>query len=191
MPVARRRLLRFALVLVPSFALLAWPFPWVGRACATTLCWSVNKWIMTDKDTRDVPSLERDIRPGYEWHVAEVVWNRPTNSMRARFEVDFHQTLYLPIMLFVALSVAGRAAFGNKHFRLRLELLGLALLVARALLRFILLERWTDGQPHEGPFDMFLQLLQLAVAAPRGMAVAIPLLLWLLLSRRALIAATA
>jgi lipopolysaccharide export LptBFGC system permease protein LptF len=146
---------------------------------------------MTAKDTSDVPSLERDPRPGYDWYVTEVVWNRPTDSLRAKFDVDVHQTLYLPLMVFAALMVASRATFGNRHFRVRLETLGLALLVLRAMLRFYLLERWTDGLAHDGPFDMFLHVIQLAVAAPRGMAVAFPLILWFLLSRKALLAATA
>jgi lipopolysaccharide export LptBFGC system permease protein LptF len=155
------------------------------------VCWGVNRWITTAKDTLDVASLERDPRPGYEWYVTEVVWHRPTHSLRAKFKVDIHQTLYLPLMVFVALMAASRATFGNRHFRVRLEILGLALLVLRTLLRFVLLERWTDGLAHDGPFDMFLQLIQLAVAAPRGMAVAFPLILWFLLSRKALLAATA
>ena len=86
--------------------------------------------------------------------------------------------------------MASRATFGNRHFRVNLEILGLLLLVLRALLRFVLLERWTDGLAHDGPFDMLLQVIQLAVAAPRGMAVAFPLILWFLLSRKALLAAT-
>jgi hypothetical protein len=174
-----------------TLALLAWPFPFLGRGCGSVVCWGVNKWITTAKDTRDVASLERDTRPGHEWYVTEVVWHRPTHSLRAKFDVDIHQTLYLPLMVFAALMVASRATFGHRHFRVRLEILGFLLLVLRALLRFVLLERWTDGLAHDGPFDMFLHVIQLAVAAPRGMAVAFPLILWFLLSRKALLAATA
>ena len=114
-----------------------------------------------------------------------------TVALRAKFDVDIHQALYLPLMVFAALMVASRATFGRRHFRVGREILGLALLVLRALLRFVLLERWTDGLAHDGPFDIFLQVIQLAVAAPRGMAVAFPLILWFLLSRKALLAASA
>jgi hypothetical protein len=134
--------------------------------------------------------LSADSRPGFDWQATEVVWNKPSQSVLARFDVDIHQTLYFPVMVFVALSLASRLAFGNKYFRARWEVLGLALLLVRALLRYMLLGRWTDGLAHDGPFDTFLQLLQLAVAAPRGMTVAFPLILWLVLSRKALWKAT-
>ena len=190
MTAERKKLLRFVLVFIFTLALLAWPFPFLGRGCGAAVCWGVNRWITTAKDDYDVASVERDTRPGYEWHVTEVVWHRPTHSLRAKFDVDIHQTLYLPLMVFASLMVASRATVGNRHFRVGREALGLLLLVLRAMLRFVLLERWTDGLAHDGPFDMFLHLIQLAVAAPRGMAVAFPLILWLLLSRKALFAAS-
>jgi len=189
-PVRRRRLARFALVLVPSLVLLAWPFGFVGRGVRSAVCWSVNHWILDATGRQDVASLWPDPRPGFNWQAVEVVWNRPSQSVLAKLEVDLHQTLYLPVMVFAALILAGRTTFGSRYFSYRLEILGFGLLVARALLRFVLLARWTDGLAHDGPFDMFLQVIQLALAAPRGMAVAFPLILWLVLSRKALLQAT-
>jgi len=190
MPMARGRLLRFGLVFVPSLVLLAWPFGFVGRAVTSAVCSGVNRGILNTRDRGAVPTLELDNRPGFEWQVVEVVRNRPGHFVLARFEVDLHQTLYLPIMVFVALILAGRISFGNRDFRWGLEVAGVALLVMRASLRFILLGRWTDGLAHDGAFDTFLHIAQLALAAPRGMAVALPLILWLLISRKAMLEAT-
>jgi hypothetical protein len=189
-PVRRKKLYRFALVLIPSLTLLAWPFGFVGRGVRSTVCWSVNRWILGATGRQNIASLSPDPRPGFDWQASEVVWNRPSQSVLAKLDVDLHQTLYLPVMVFAALILAGRTTFGNRYFSYRLEILGLGLLVARALLRFVLLGRWTDGLAHDGPLDMFLHVVQLALAAPRGMAVAFPLILWLLLSRKALIQAT-
>lgn len=189
-PISRRKLARFALVLVSSLTLLAWPFGFVGRDVRSAVCWSVNRWILGATGRQDIASLSPDSRPGFDWQAVEVVWNQPSQSMLAKLEVDLHQTLYLPVMVFAALILAGRAAFGNRYFSNRLEILGFGLLVARALLRFVLLGRWTDGLAHDGPLDVFLHVVQLALAAPRGMALAFPLILWLVLSRKALLQAT-
>ena len=189
-PINRRKLTRFGLVLVPSLALLAWPFGFVGRGVRSAVCWSVNHWILGATGRHDLAYLAPHSRPGFDWQVAEVVWNQPSQSVLAKLDVDLHQTLYLPVMVFAALILAGRTTLGNRCFSYRLELFGFGLLVTRALLRFALLGRWTDGLAHDGPFDTFLQVVQLALAAPRGMAIAFPLILWLILSRRALLQAT-
>jgi hypothetical protein len=190
MRLVRRKSVRFALILVPALALLAWPFAFAGRGCRAALCWTVNRWILTSTDGPEFARLSVDARSGFEWQVTEVVWNNPSQLVLAKFDVDIHQTLYFPFMVFVALSLTSRLTFGNKYFLARWEILGLALLLVRGFLRYMLLERWTDGLAHDGPFDMFLQLLQLALAAPRGMTVAFPLILWLVLSRKALRKAT-
>ncbi len=190
MPIGRRKLTCFALVLVPSLALLVWPFDFFGRGVRSAVCWSVNRWILGATVRQNPASLVPDSRPGFDWQAVEVVWDQPGQSVLAKLEVDLHQTLYLPVMVFAALLLAGRTTFGNRYFSYRLEILGLGLLVARSLLRFVLLGRWTDGLAHDGPFDLFLQVVQLGLAAPRGMAVAFPLILWLALSRKALRQAT-
>jgi hypothetical protein len=133
--------------------------------------------------------LRPDERPGFDWQAVEVLWHQPSHSVAAAFHVDLHQTLYFPAMLFVALVVAGRVSLGSRYFSAGLELLGITALLARASLRYVLLDRWTNGLPHEAAVDAFLQTIQLSVAAPRGMAVAFPLILWFALSRRAIIAA--
>jgi hypothetical protein len=190
MPVGRRKLARFGLVLIASLALFAWPFGFIGQGVRSAVCRSVNRFILGSPDRQDVATLSPDPRPGFDWHAVEVVWNQPSQTVLARLDVDLHQTLYLPVMVFAALILAGRTTFGNRHFSYRLEVLGLAVLVGRALLRFVLLDRWTDGSVHYGPLDVCLHVLQLALAAPRGMAIAFPLILWLVLARKALLHAT-
>ncbi len=182
----RKTLLRFALVFAAAATALAWPFPWTGRAFRAVLCPAVNAVIMNPQSAPDVARLLPDRAAGRDWHATAAVWNQPTQSLRFKMDVDFHQSTYLPLMLFLALTVAGAVCFGRKKFPIRHVALGLALLLSRSSLSFILLRRQADGLLHEGPLDVTLQIANLAIGAPLGMAYACPLILWLLLCRRAL-----
>lgn len=185
-PLDRRRWLRFALFLPPLLALLAWPLPLFGRGFRVFVCSGVNALVMNSDAEPDVARLLPDERAGREWHVTAAVWNRPGRFLRFQMDVDLHQSAYLPLMLFVSLVVAGGWAFGHAGFLVRRQLAGVVLLLARSSLRFILLSRQVDDLPHRGALDVVLQLANLSLGAPLAMAYAFPLLLWLLLFRRAL-----
>jgi hypothetical protein len=185
MPWLGRKLLHFASVLVPAFLLMAWPFCCVGRGFRWFMCWWVNGVIMHPTDAPDVARLLPDTKPGRDWHATAAVWNQPTQTLGLKMDVDLHQAAYVPLVLFVALSFAGRATLGRKYFPVRLQVLGIVLLVARSSLRYILLRRNADGLLHRAPFDLLLQIANLSLGAPLGMAYAFPLILWLVLFRRA------
>jgi hypothetical protein len=173
----RRQWWIFGLVFAPLLALLGWPLPGTGRTFRALACESVNAFIMQAADAPDVARLLPDTRPGREWHATAAVWNQSGRALRFAMDVDLHQTVYLPLAVFVALVVAGRRAFGSQHFPLRRQVLGIAVLLARSSLRFVLLERQADGVAHRAPLDVLLQILNLSLAAPPGMAYVFPLLL--------------
>jgi hypothetical protein len=184
-PRPRRKLLRFGSILVPAFALMAWPFAFVGRGFRHFMCWGVNGLILNPADAPDVARLLPNLKPGRDWHATAAVWNQPTQILGFKMDVDLHQSAYLPLALFTALSVAGRATLGRRYFSIRLQLLGIALLVARSSLRYVLLRRNADGFPHRDPLDLLLQIANLSLGAPLGMAYAFPLILWIVLFRKA------
>ena len=180
-----RKLLSFASVLVPAFVLVVWPFSFVGRGFRWLMCQGVNGVIMPPADAPDVARLLPDTNPGRDWHATAAVWNQPTGALVFKMDVDLHQSAYVPLALFIALSVAGRVTLGRRYFPIRLQLLGIALLIARSSLRYILIRRNADGLPHRAPVDLLLQIANLSLGAPLGMAYAFPLVLWLVLFRRA------
>jgi len=140
---------------------------------------------MNSTDEPGIARLMPDVRPDFEWHATAAVWSRSSKSLLFKMDVDIYQSAYLPFVVLAALILAGRWTFGRKRFPARLQLLGFALLLVRASLRYILLQRQSDGQPHDGAFDVLLQLANLSLGAPLGMAFAFPLIVWLLLFRKA------
>jgi hypothetical protein len=184
--VGRKRLLLFVGILLTAFTVLAWPVGAVGRVFRSVMCWGVNNLVMNPDHAPDVARLIPD--PAQDWHATAVVWNQASQSLRFSMGVDLHQTVYLPLALFLALVLAGAFTFGRKHFRAQFVLLGILLLLARSCLRYVLLRRQADGLPHRAMLDVLLQLTNLSLGAPLGMAYAFPLLLWLLLFRRGIAA---
>jgi hypothetical protein len=181
--------LRFTVLLTLLTTLLAWPFPWLGRAFRRAACSAVNEVILYAPDAPDVARLvpiTTNSSPGFDWRATLVVWNQPSQSIRFKMDVDLHHAAYVPLALFVALTFAGACTLGRREFPPLRILLGIALLLLRSSLSFVLLRRQADGLPHEAPLDIALQIANLAVGAPLGMAYAFPLLLWLFLFRRAL-----
>lgn len=186
---ARRKSIRFALVFIPTFIILVWPFAFVGRGFRSLACRAVNGLIMNPPDQPDLARLVPDPAPGREWHATAAVWNQPGQFVAFNMDVDLHQVAYLPLMLFIALLVAGMVTLGRRRFPVHWQVLGVGLLLARSSLRFVLLSRQADNLPHRGPLDLFLQITNLSICAPLGMAYAFPLLLWFVLFRRALLEA--
>ena len=180
---------RFAMLFLPLFAVLAWPFPSIGRGCRFLVCGAINGMIMNSTRTSRVARLVPDQRSGFEWHCVVAVWNQTTRSVEEQFPVDVHQVFYLPTSVFIALTLAGKYTGGSKRVVLKL-LIGMALIQLRSTLPFIARERIVVGIAQDGLFDLLLFLVNRSLVAPLGMAFALPLLLWFGLFRRSLVRGT-
>ena len=172
----KRRRLRFALLFLLVFAVLAWPFPLIGRGYRGMVSSAVNGLVFDPTLPRTVVQLVPNQRPGFDWYLTTAVWNQNTRSVESQFDVDVYQAFWLPTAVYIALTFAGRFAWGGKRLVLKL-LIGILLFQVRGCLRFIALERAVAGLEY-GLVDLLLLLVNRSLVAPLGMAFALPLLLW-------------
>ena len=182
----RTKFARFAVLFVPLFVILAWPFAFVGRGFRSCVCSVANRFVLSSTQTDFVGQLLPDLRPGVEWHAMAAVFNRSTGSLAAGFDIDLHQIFYLPTMFFCALTLAGYWTWGGKHLVLKL-LAGFAIFQLRGSLQFVRLERLVVDVALARPLDVFLVIVNRSLVAPLGMAYALPLLLWFGLFHRSVI----
>ncbi len=175
--IGRRKLLGFALVLTALLGVLGWPFSWVGRSYCSLVCRAVNGLVLNSTDTQRVAQLVPDQRPGFEWEATAVIRNLATGSVASQFHVDIHHLFYLPTVVFVALTLAGRITWGGKRDVAKL-LVGVLLLQLRGTLPFVSLARMATGAAHDGFVEKLLVLVNESLLAPLGMTFALPLLLW-------------
>jgi len=179
-----RTILRFTILFLVLFALLAWPFAFVGRGYRFAVGGAINGLILEERTTSAMVRLVPNEQPGFEWYVITTILNPTTKSVESQFDVDVYQAFYLPTAVFVALTLAGRYTWGGRRVVLKL-LVGVFLFQLRGSLRFIALERAIAGIEY-GFVDLVLLLVNRSLVAPLGMAFALPLLLWFGLSRRSL-----
>ncbi len=186
----RRKVLRFACVLTALLIILGWPFSFIGRGYCSLVCGAVNGLVLTSTHAPKFARLVPDERSGFEWEPIAAVRDRTTKSVNWQFNVNVHHLFYLPTVVFVALTLAGKCTWGGKRLVAKL-LVGVLLLHLRGILPFILLERSATGVARDGLVDMLLVLVNESLLAPLGMTFALPLLLWFALFRRSLIASGA
>ncbi|MGB8299035.1 MAG: hypothetical protein WCG85_26690 [Polyangia bacterium] len=182
----KRRLLRFAVLFLLLFALLAWPFPFVGRGYRSFVSSAVDGLVFSSAHTH-VARLVPNQRPGFAWYLTTEVWNQVSKSVEAHFDVDVHHSFCLPTAVFIALTLAGKFTWGARRIVLKL-LIGILLLQLLGAVRFIALERSIAGIQF-GAVDLFLMLVNRSLAAPLGMAFAVPLILWFGLFRKSFLQA--
>ena len=118
--IGERRLLRFAAIFLPLLSILAWPYPFLGRAYRFVVCRAINDMVMNSTDTPRVARLVPDPRTGFEWHGVVAVWDQNANSVQEQFPVDIHQTFYLPTVVFAVLTIAGKFTWGGRQVPLKL-----------------------------------------------------------------------
>jgi len=176
--------LRFAVLFVPLFALLAWPFASVGRGYSSLICGTANRLLSSSAPR--VGRLAPNPQSGFEWHLTAMVWNQTTQSVEAQFDVDVHQTFYLPTALFTALTLAGKWTWGAKRVVPKL-LMGVALFQLRGAVQFLELDRAGVDAAHARLSDVLVVLANRGLVAPLGMAIVLPLLVWFGLFRRSLV----
>lgn len=184
----KRKSTCFLLILLPLLLGLTWPISRIGSAYRAVLCRWVNRAIMNSTHTSDVVRLVEDPRPGHDWHAVAALWNQDSHSVGATFDVNIHQTNYLPTAVFVALMVAGKFAWGTRFLVMKV-LFGVLLFQMRGLLPLVALERAVNGTAHAGPLDLLISLVDRSLVSPLGMAFALPFLLWFGLCRRDLLRA--
>jgi len=179
-----RAILRFALLFLVLFALLAWPFAFVGRGYRFAVGGAINGLILGERTNSAMVRLVPNQQPGFEWYLITTILSPTTGTVESQFDVDVYQAFCLPTAVFVALTLAGRYAWGGNRFVSKL-LVGILLFQVRGSLRFIALERAVAGIEY-GSVDLVLLLVNRSLVAPLGMAFALPLLLWFGLYRRSL-----
>jgi hypothetical protein len=179
-----RTILRFSILFLVLFALLAWPFTFLGRGYRFAVGGAINALILGERNTSAMVRLVPNEQPGFEWYLITKILNPTTKSVESQFDVDVYQAFCLPTAVFAALTLAGRYTWGGQRVVLKL-LVGIFLLQLRGSLRFVALERALAGIEY-GFVDLVLLLLNRSLVAPLGMAFALPLLLWFGLSRRSL-----
>ena len=182
----RGRLFRFAVLFFSLLALLAWPFAPVGRGYRSLICGVANRLVLSSADTPYFGRLVPNPRSGLDWHVIAAVWNQSTQSVVAQFDIDVHQTFYLPIAVFCALTLAGKWTWGGKRVFLNL-LIGTMLFQLRGTLQFVYLERSIVDAAHAHLSDVLLVLVNRSLVTPLGTAYALPLILWFALFRRSIL----
>jgi len=175
--IARRKLLRFALVLTSLLGVLGWPSSWAGRSYCSVVCRAVNGLVLNSTDTQRLARLVPDQRPGFEWEAIATIWNQTTGSVPSQFHIDVHHLFYLPTVVFVALTLAGKITWGGKRVVAKL-LFGILLFHLRGMLPFVSLERIATGIAHDGFVEKLLVLVNESLLAPLAMTFALPLLLW-------------
>jgi hypothetical protein len=185
----RPKLLRFVVVFFLLFALLAWPFAFVGRGYRSLICGVGNRLVLSSAHTPYVGRLVPNPRADLEWHVFAVVWNQTTNSLAADFDIDVHQTFHLPTAVFGALALAGKFTWGGKRTVVNL-LVAIAALQLRGALQFVHLERSVVDAAHAGLSDVLLVLANRSLVTPLSMAFVLPLILWFCLFRTSLVQRT-
>ena len=183
---SKRRIFHFALLFLPLFLLLSWPFSWVGRGYGAFVCGAVNGLVLNSTQTPRVARLVPSGRPNADWHATYVVWNQGTKSVEEQFDIDIHHLFYLPTVFFAALTLAAGKIWGGRHLVAKL-LMGAVLFQLRGMLPFIAQERAVIGVADHGLFDPALLLAIQIVVKPLGMAYLLPLLLWFGLFRRSLV----
>ena len=171
------------MLFIPLLAVLAWPVASVGRGYCSVICGARSVLAPPSAHARFVGRLVPDARPGREWHATAAVWDQTTRAIVAQFDVDVHQTFYLPMAVFIALTLAGRWSWGGKRVVVKL-LLGIVVLQLRGTLQFVDLERIVVDAPHARLSDVLLVLVNRSLVTPLSMAIAFPLLLWFGLFRR-------
>jgi hypothetical protein len=176
--IARRKLLRFALILTALLGVLGWPFSWAGRSYCSLVCRAVNGLVLNSTDTQRLAQLVPDQRPGFEWEAIATIRNQPIGSAASQFNVDIHHLFYLPTVVFVALTLAGKITWGGKRVVAKL-FVGILLFHLRGMLPFVSLERIATGIAHDGFVEKLLVLVNESLLAPLAMTFALPLLLWL------------
>ena len=177
----KRPHLRFAALFFISFAVLAWPLSFHGRAYRFLVSSAVNGVVFTSAEPPGMARLVPDRRPGFEWYLTATI-PRPSGPLaESHFDVDVYQAFCLPTAVLVALTLAGSSAPRGKRVLLKL-LSGILVLQLRGSVRFIALERALAGIDY-GSVDLVLLLVNRSLVAPLGMAFAFPLLLWIGLFR--------
>lgn len=180
------KLLRFAVLFLPLLALLAWPFAPVGRGYRALICAIANRLVLSSGHPPYVGRLVPSPRSDLDWHVIAAVWNQTTRTVDAQFDIDVHQTFYLPTAVFCALTLAGGLTWGGKRVALKL-LIGIVLFQLRGTLQFVDLDRSIVDVAHARLSDVLLVLVNRSLVTPLGMAFALPLLLWFGLFRKSLV----
>ncbi len=173
----RRNIFRFAGTLTALLVILGWPYSFVGRGYCSLVCKAVNGLLLNPTDSPRVAQLVPDERPGFEWEAIATLRKQGAKSVDSQFNVEVHHLFYLPTVVFFALTVAGKLAWGEKRVVAKL-LLGILLLHLRGSLPFVCLERVATGVAHDGWVDKMLVLANESLLGPLGMTFAIPLLMW-------------
>ena len=75
----------------------------------------MNGLVLNPTDTRRLAQLVPDQRPGFEWEAIATIWNQTTGSVPSQFHIDVHHLFYLPTVVFVALTLAGKITWGGKR----------------------------------------------------------------------------
>ena len=184
--IGRRRILRFVGILVALIAILGWPYSFVGRGYCSLVCKAVNSLLLDSTDSPRFAQLVPDERPGFEWEAIAALRKQATKSVDSQFNIEVHHLFYLPTVVFVALTVAGKIAWGEKRVVAKL-LVGILLLHLRGSLPFAFLERVATDVVHDGWVDRMLVLANESLLGPLGMTFAIPLLLWFCFFHAALV----
>ena len=184
--IGRRRILRFAGILIALIAFLGWPYSFVGRGYCSLVCKAVNSLLLDPTDSPRFAQLVPDERPGFEWEAISALRNQATKTVDSQFNVEIHHLFYLPTVVFVALTAAGKIAWGGRRIVVKL-LVGILLLHLRGSLPFVFLERVATGVARDGWVDRILVLANESLLGPLGMTFAIPLLTWFCFFHAALV----
>jgi len=180
----KRALWRFFAIFCPLLTVIAWPVSFIGRGYRLLVCYLGNALVVSSSgDGRYVGRLVANPRSGFEWHLDAIVFEVTTRSTAAQFDIDLHQTFYLPTAVFLALAVAGRCSWGARGFAMKLWV-GVAILQLRGALQFVALERTMVDVAHANLRDVILVIVNRSLVTPLGMAFAMPLLLWVVLFAR-------
>lgn len=74
----------------------------VGIAVART-----NTLIMNASSDANVARVVPDAGPVRDWYAVAAIWNQTSKSLHLKMPVGLHQTVYLPLAVFLALPAAG------------------------------------------------------------------------------------
>ena len=175
--IGRRNIFRFVGTLIALLAILGWPYSFVGRGYCSLVCKALNGLLLDPTDSPRFAQLVPDERPGFEWEAISALRDQATKAVDSRFNVEIHHLFYLPTVVLIALTAAGKIAWGGKRIVVKL-LVGILLLHLRGSLPFVFLERVATDVARDGWVDRILVLANESLLGPLGMTFAIPLLTW-------------
>lgn len=173
----------FVVRFLALFAVLAWPWPGLGRAFVLVFSALTNVALgVVFGSPAFAPYFGPDEKGGgASWDAALFVRNSATGAIAEMGSLEIRRVSYLPMIVFLALCFAAPRTRWQKE--LLVLLAGLLLLQTLPALTlgasFAEMDLWHLA----GAARAVLEIAYRALATPPGMAYAVPALLWLLLTR--------